>query len=306
MAGEAPAAAAPAAAPAAPDTSATSSPAPETKPSGDGPPTSPEKAATPDEPWRKIKHKVALEGKEDEVEYDELVKGYQRGKTATKRFEEAAKIKAEVEQLFELARTDKKVLWAIAKELGHDPKDLAAELMLEDAEEAKLSPAERELREVKAERDRLKKEREDREAKAAEEAIERDSAKYVEELKTTISETLKKAGVPPTKKAIAHFVQIANGDPSKANSEAVAAAVREEYEEDLRELLTSGDAGMRLIGEDGLKKLRAADAARVKSPFDPATAPAPPAKEQSGNGRKPKEPSYISLDAFADKLARRG
>lgn len=303
MAGEAPTPAAPAAAPAAPAAPATTEaePAAAKQPEGAAP-----SAPAPDEPWRKVKHKVALEGKDDEVDYDELVKGYQRGKTATKRFEEAARIKSEVEQLFELARTDKQVLWALARELGHDPKDLAQELMLEDAEDAKLSPTDRELREAKAKLERYEAKEREREAAAKEAQLTKESEKYVEVLRTTISETLKKAGVPPTKRAIAHFVQIAGGDPNKANSEAVAAAVREEYEEDLRELLTSGDAGMRLLGEEGLKKMRAADAARVKSPFDPATAPAPAAEAQKGNGKREKVPSFISLDAFADKLARRG
>src|SRR3990172_3724528 len=113
-------------------------------------PKVPPAALAPDEPWRKAKHKVKVENREDEIEYDELVRGYQRAKVATKRFEEAAAKEQQLEQLLHAMKTDPRVLWDVARGLGHDPKDLAAALMLEDAADSKLSPEALELRDGKA------------------------------------------------------------------------------------------------------------------------------------------------------------
>ena len=304
MADAAPAPVAPAAAPApAPD-----APAADAKPGeAEGAvvdPKVPPAALAPDEPWRKAKHKVRVENREDEIEYDELVRGYQRAKVATKRFEEAAAKEQQLEQLLHAMKTDPRVLWDVARELGHDPKDLAAALMLEDAADSKLSPEALELRDVKARLARSEAAEKEREAEVREAEEVRAAQKEMVNLKTRIETQLKAVGVPITKAAIARFVQIAGGDPRMADSEVVAAAVREEYVEEMRAILENED-GVKLLGESGLKRLRAADLARVKSPLDPATAPAPPVGEQRSSGKAEKKSGPLSLEAFEDRLRKR-
>lgn len=52
---------------------------------------------SPDEPWKKVKHKYKAMGEEHEVDYDELVKRAEKGHGSEKRLAEAARKEKEIE-----------------------------------------------------------------------------------------------------------------------------------------------------------------------------------------------------------------
>ena len=86
---------------AAPPTSTAVAPAGAPAPSKTGPETvvtdAPTTEAPTEEAYRKAKHRVVLDGKDSEVDYDELVRGYQRAKVGHARLEEAARREKQVQ-----------------------------------------------------------------------------------------------------------------------------------------------------------------------------------------------------------------
>lgn len=78
------------------------------------------------------KFKVKVDGIESEVHEEELVRSYQKSQSADKRFSEAAELRKQLETFVENVRANPSLL---LQELGHDPKQWARQLVLQEIEE---------------------------------------------------------------------------------------------------------------------------------------------------------------------------
>lgn len=96
------------------------------------------------EPKIAERYKVAVDGSEEEVDLDTLKKMYSKGKGAEKRFEEAARLRREAE---ELAKTDP---WELIRRNGQDPDELAAQRLEQAVARAQMSPEARRIAELEA------------------------------------------------------------------------------------------------------------------------------------------------------------
>lgn len=170
------------------------------------------------------RRKVKVDGEELEVDIDTLAKGHERVRSSMKRFDEAAKLKKQVDadkakldgqvKALETALGDPKRVLAIArKTLGEDKfLEEIVGIVAERMEYEKLPPAERKLRDAQSDGERKAAEREkaiaDRE-KALEERERREKAakeervgKLAEASKTKLIEkwtpALEAAGLPAT------------------------------------------------------------------------------------------------------------
>lgn len=129
---------------AAPSAPAEQAPAPESvSGSLDSKSTADPKSAVPSP----VKRKIKVDKEEFEVTDEELVRGYQTTASATKKAQEVAKLRKEVESdraqlqsLIDGIKNDPETLWNIAKQLGHDPEKLAEERVWKKIQYEKMSP----------------------------------------------------------------------------------------------------------------------------------------------------------------------
>jgi len=176
----------PSASPAAssPEASASPSPAPvapSPTPSADGGPASSTEmtndSAAENVPWlSKIKDrfvekdgklhiKYLVDGKEELADFDQEHRQRQIDKAGAKRIEEGARLKREAEQT--LARVKEELVEAftspaklrsLALQMGVNPKVLADQILDHEYEESQLSPAEKELRQIKMQQQQYEQE----------------------------------------------------------------------------------------------------------------------------------------------------
>jgi len=184
-------------------------------------------------PWKATKPKVKIAGQELEVDYDDLVKSYQLDKAITQKSqavaEERRQARAERDALasfLEQAKTSPKMIFEMARELGHDPQKLAEDLLWEQIQYQKLSQPEKDAMAA-----RQKAEAAELELKTLKQQLEAVEMQKVEaqahdEIEDDIIEAIKLSGKKPNKYLVARAAEIyqngfkANG--TKLGREAVA------------------------------------------------------------------------------------
>lgn len=78
------------------------------------------------------RYKVKVDGIESEVDENELVNSYQKGRSADKKFQEAADLRKQLEAFVDNVRANPNQL---LEQLGHDPKEWAKQLLLKEIEQ---------------------------------------------------------------------------------------------------------------------------------------------------------------------------
>lgn len=156
------------------------------------------------------KHKVKIDSQELEVPYEELVSNYQRRGSSEKRFQEAARLKKEVDEFIgSLKSGDLKRL----KEVGI-PQDKIREFaeaeLLEYIQYEQLSDADKARIQAERERDELKSEKQLREEQDKKTYLAQIEQEAVRELDSEIAESIKELkadmGIDPKKPIEPWFV----------------------------------------------------------------------------------------------------
>jgi hypothetical protein len=185
------------AAPVAPAPVATPTPpaAGEVKPAPGAKPESPEAPS-------RVKLRDPRTGQFVEVEEGEAWALYTRGKSAQKTLatwerEKAATEKTLKEREARLERLkDKGELRKFLQEIGHDPRKLGEEFVLEQIEDEKLSPAEKELRAERAKREELEAKEAERTQQEQQQKYEAAKAQEADRLGNLFADALEEAGIP--------------------------------------------------------------------------------------------------------------
>lgn len=150
---------------------------------------------------RKVKFRDP-HGKEHEVDENELAAKYFRGAKAQDLLskwerEKAAKEKEWKEREAQLERLrDKGELRKFILEMGHDPRKLGEEFVLEQIEEEKLSPAEKAYREEKAKREALEAKEQERQQQEQQQQYERAKEERANQIGALFADALEEVGVP--------------------------------------------------------------------------------------------------------------
>lgn len=236
------------------------------------------------------KYKVKVEGQDLEVDEKELLRGYSHQRAANKVHQEGLKAKKQAETFIEMMK-DKAQLFDAIQKLGHDPRKLSEEFLASQLEEEMMDPKDRALKQahiqLKAFQDLEKKQKE------AEEKQRNDTlkAKYAKEYETTFIEALSNTPIPQTQRNVARIAKyVSDAAKLKIDMTAGEAAklVQEDLEKermaDLKEL--PAEYLVKLIGEEGLKKLREYDTSRLMSPEKNLTTPP---KEAQGEPKKARQ-----------------
>lgn len=171
------------------------------------------------------KLKAIVDGAELEVDEAEVLKDYQKYKSADKRFQEAAQMRKQVEEFISSYQPILEALpklqedpGAIHRLLGMDFEDIAYQTALKKAlaeyENENLSPQEKELRSIKAELEAFKKEKELERKRQEESLKEQEEAKKqrleleaAEKLDSEISSAISELGVKATPRLIARMAE---------------------------------------------------------------------------------------------------
>jgi hypothetical protein len=170
------------------------------------------KAAAPAPKPEPRRFKVKIDGAEMEVDEDEVVRGYQRGAAARKRFEEANKRAEEVEARLKAIKDNP---WALVEQAGLNPDELAQQRILalmerekQQAERATLpEPVRRALQEAeqtKAELARMKAAQE----QANKGKLDTEAQGHFQRLNTALPAAMEKAGLPKTPEAARMVVEM--------------------------------------------------------------------------------------------------
>ena len=214
------------------------------------------------------KFKVKVDGAEEEVDEDTLLKAYSKIKGADKRFEEGAKARKQAEKFVELMKNDP---WAALEQMGLNPDDLSQQRIMRKIEQEMMTPEQRELAEAKA---RLKAIDEERTARETEEKNKQADAlrdQLQSEYITMFKEALDSESLPLTnwtqQRMTQYFLHAAEAGIN-VTAKQVAEQVKLDYTKAIQDIMgqSTGDALSKLLGDDIVKKIRTHDVERIKQP----------------------------------------
>lgn len=216
------------------------------------------------------KFKVKVDGQELEVDEAELLKGYGHQRAASKRMQEAIKMRKQAEEFIGLLK-DKNALFQVIQKLGHDPRQLSEEYLGSIVEDELLDPKEREFRKTKAELQRLKELDKMREEQATEARMSMLKKKYSEDYNKQFQEALEKVKLPVKKHTVqemAKYIYKASKLGYQMSAMEAAKLVEEDVKDAQRSIVGDADAEtlMKLFGDDLVNKIRKWDTSRLKNP----------------------------------------
>jgi hypothetical protein len=167
--------------------------------------------------FKGTKHKVKVDGKVVEVDYDTLVNDYQVKSAADRRMEQAAKEKQQVSELMQGLQRGDKEAWGWLKK--NVPKDVYLQIAEQDVWEKyqydQLPEHERRSREV----DERARQLEERERQLEDKGKQEQWAQEVDQagvyIKSTIDEFFQSSGVQPTTAALIRITDYMQGHIGK-------------------------------------------------------------------------------------------
>ncbi len=213
----------------------------------------------------------------DEVDENEVIKVYRDRKghqrAANKELQEGRAARKQSEEFITAMRDPTKLVDTLQK-LGWDSKQIrqVAEQYLSGVlEDEMMDPKDKELKTTKQkleEFERQDKARKDDEENTRNEVLKK---KYADEYSREFIEALKTTGIPPTKEHVGEMAKyISRAAKIKMPMTAVEAAklVQQDIENRSSHLFKNmtPEQIIKIVGEDGLKKLREFDTSRLKDP----------------------------------------
>jgi len=229
-----------------------------------------------------------LKIKVDGVEYDEelpfeipddaksvdyMRKQLQMSKSSHKRYQEHAKLERDVNEFLEVLRNNPEQVLSDPS-LGIDIKKLAQQVIEREIENAKKSPEQLERekleQELKALRDEREKEKKDGEAKRREMLEEQAFQRYDSQLDAALAKSdIPKS--PYTIKRIADWMMLAIENDIDVSPEEVIPLVRDEFINDTRAMFGSMPLEVieGIVGKDTLNKIRKQTVAAKKAQMPP-------------------------------------
>jgi hypothetical protein len=226
------------------------------------------------------------------VEY--LTKQFSLARAAQVAMQENNSTKKQVDALFKAMKSDTK---SVLKEMGIDPRQLAAEIIEEEIKQSQMTPEQKELEELRAQKKQMEEERQKLKEEAEKEARTKEEQLAYEKISNDIADAIKTTYLPKepaTVRRVAHYLKVAN----EAGIEVSAAEVMPFVEQDLKAELQSileqlGEDNFEdFVGKERMSKQRKRNIAKAKSvPTTPATAKAGTVEVKSSAKPEKAEPA---------------
>lgn len=221
----------------------------------------------------KRKFKVKINGLEDEVDEEELIRSYQKERAAEKKFEEAAQMRKSFDGLKKRFEEDP-ISALLDPSLNLKKEDLVDKLgkwVYDHMQYQEMTPEQRKEFDDKQELERRRADEARQKQQQEEQEIQRQAEEFKQEYDRQFSEAMSKINIPKTGRTVARMAQImkaALDNGFEKTPEQAARQVREEYLKEYKEVLTKYEPQhlAEFLGEDTLQKLRQYDLSKVVNP----------------------------------------
>ncbi len=243
------------------------------------------------------RHRIKYGKNERELSTDELKVLAQKGWAADDRFQQASKIKKEVEDLVKQANWDK----LIEKQTGKSPIEFYKERLKAELRRQAMTPEEREEAERRSRVDSLKQEELEIIQRREEEKIAKAEEHYTQQWDKELAEAIEKEGLPKNRYALNRAIQIGKKvvdmglDPDWG---LVVKEAKAQIQEDLKGLMGAfkDDAGLLgLFGDEMAMRISKALVAK-KNPAQQSTRKA--VESSMSDSFRQKEPKQVDVDAW--------
>lgn len=217
---------------------------------------------------------VPVDGKTVKMTKAEILKEASLARGSYKRFEEAAQMRREAENVLSRLRDPKEAIKFLNDpKLGLDQKQIRAafeewyeETVIKPSE---LSPEQRELAEAKARLAKFEQDEAERNKQREEEENKQKDSEEAKSLQQEIIGLIEKSGLPKTRftsARVAYWLRVNESKGLKAPAELIISQVKKETNDVMRSLVEASDGDMlvNLLGESTVKKLRAYDLAKIR------------------------------------------
>lgn len=178
--------------------------------------------------------------------------------------------KEQFDKFIEMMETNpKETLKQMFASKNADLIKIAEDLLMEQIENEMLDPKEKELKELRAEKERYAKQLEEQKKQQEQAEQERLSNQYIEQFETEIIHVLENSDLPRTEgtiKRLANYKLLGLQKGVDIPFTKIAELVEQDIETEIAQLFGAGksDKLMRLLGEERLKEIRKTDLDRVK------------------------------------------
>lgn len=151
---------------------------------------------TPSEPKQVTKHKVKIDGKEEEVELDKLIANYQKAQAADRRFQEASQKEKQAQAVMQaLESGDLKFL---EQKLGKQKaKTLMEDYLIKEMEYEAMPAAEKRALELEQENKSLKQQQEELQKAEKQKKYEAELSQAQQEIDAEVHQALSELGMKP-------------------------------------------------------------------------------------------------------------
>lgn len=253
-------------------------------------------------------HKLKVSGKEIELAEDKLLFHAQRGLAADEKFNEAAKIRKEMESLKEGIKSPKQFLASLEK-LGLSKAEARSQmenLLREEYEYEDLSDEEKAARKEKEELEQYRREKEEIAKKAKEEQLSKQEQADMNSLEEEMVDALEGSWLPKNelfaKASFNYMAAAASKDINLSAKEAVK-LVQSDFVESIRSSLSGLDVkSMKtLLGDKVLKSLISDSVAEVKTKESAFNKPVAPSLNKPSEDKPKAEARPDFNDFFKNK-----
>lgn len=230
-------------------------------------------AAAQPTPTEIRKLKLKLDGQDVELPESEVIALAQQGKVSGKRFQEAAAIRKQAEDILKFAQENPAEFF---KKTGKNARQWAEEYLIEELKREQWTPEQKKAAENEAKLKQYETERkaeQDRKDQAERDQLQKS---HHDRYETLFIEALTQSGLPRTPYTVKRMAELQLVNlRKKLNLDAgqLAKVVREDYINEQKALFGAleGDKLLELMGPDFVKKLSKAQIAQLKAKIKPAS-----------------------------------
>ncbi len=217
------------------------------------------------------KMKLKLDGQDVEMSENEVIALAQQGKVSGKRFQEAADMRRQAEQIMKLAAENPKEF--LTKQ-GKNARQWAEELLIEELKREAMTPEQKRAAENETKLKQYELEKKQAKEAADKADIDRKTEEHMKNFDNIFVEALGKSGLPKTPYTImrmAQLVQSKNKLKLDVSADQLAKLVKEDYIAEQKTLFGAldGDQMIEFLGPELVKKLSKAQIAKIKAKGNP-------------------------------------
>lgn len=261
-------------------------------------------------PFKGTKHKLKVDGREEEVDYDQLLENAQKGKAADKKFQEAAQIKKDWDSIMQgLSSGDERAwTWLKSNVPAQQFKQIVNKFAYEFMEYDSLPADQKKQMELDEREKRLNDQEKKREDDAAKQVWQSEVAASGDAIKQLMDKFTERTGKQPTSAELYRMTETMLAHLGKFETlpdvDKLYDRAQRELDRDTLDVLNSKSQNVEELLKfmpEGVKK------ALKKAFLDEATAGQPKryAPQNEANEPRGRTPKAVGIDDYFNRIERR-